>query len=430
MLRLAFLLSVALALVAGNIATAQAASNSPTSRQEKQDLQREQRSLRGQLSSIRKDINKKQAALDKANSDLSTSERAISRSNRTLKRLSNRKSDLENRLSDLARQSQLVGLHVQDAEDIVSVITRAQFLNTMRQPWQTALEGGNPNEVVRMSGILSYLAREQARTLDRLENRQKNIAAVTEKTNAASAELAKVVKDEQDNRQQLEEDKKKREVAAASIKEQLNDQKERYQQLLKNQEQLSALINQIDRRIAEEAKKAAAARRQAQQQQRSQKSTASGSKEQPTFGTDKERTIVAPTTGNFGKLRGRLTMPTQGTIAARFGQRRSGAAANLIWRGLQIRAPMGQNVRACAAGVVVFSDWMRGFGNLIIIDHGSNYLSVYANNETLYKSTGEQVKQGETIATVGKSGGEDQPGLYFELRYKGKPFDPLPWLSR
>jgi septal ring factor EnvC (AmiA/AmiB activator) len=73
---------------------------------------------------------------------------------------------------------------------------------------------------------------------------------------------------------------------------------------------------------------------------------------------------------------------------------------------------------------------MRGFGNLLILDHGSNYLSVYANNETLYKQVGSRVRQGETIASVGSSGGEDQPGLYFELRYKGKPFNPEGWLSR
>ena len=123
-------------------------------------------------------------------------------------------------------------------------------------------------------------------------------------------------------------------------------------------------------------------------------------------------------------------MPTRGQVVARFGQKREGAASDLSWRGLLIRAKQGQNVVATAAGTVVFSDWMRGFGNLLILDHGSNYLSVYANNETLYKSVGQSVKQGETIASVGRSGGEDSPGLYFELRYKGKPFDPARWIAQ
>ena len=126
---------------------------------------------------------------------------------------------------------------------------------------------------------------------------------------------------------------------------------------------------------------------------------------------DPRRTTVAPTTGNFGKLRGKLTMPTKGKAAARFGQKREGAASTLAWRGLLIRAKQGQDVVAAGPGTVVFSDWMRGFGNLLIVDHGSNYLSVYANNETLYKSVGDSVKQGETIASVGSSGGEDAPWL-------------------
>ena len=129
-------------------------------------------------------------------------------------------------------------------------------------------------------------------------------------------------------------------------------------------------------------------------------------------------------------MRGKLLMPTKGKIIARFGQKREGAAADLAWRGLLISAKMGQDVVATAGGTVVFADWMRGFGNLLILDHGSNYLSVYANNESLFKSVGDSVKQGDTIASVGQSGGEDSPGLYFELRYKGKPFDPARWLKK
>ncbi len=123
-------------------------------------------------------------------------------------------------------------------------------------------------------------------------------------------------------------------------------------------------------------------------------------------------------------------MPASGTIAARFGQKREGAASTLPWRGLLIRAKQGANVVAAGPGTVVFSDWMRGFGNLLIVDHGSNYLSVYANNESLYKSVGDKVKQGETIASVGNSGGEERPGLYFELRRRGTPIDPSPWLAK
>ena len=79
-------------------------------------------------------------------------------------------------------------------------------------------------------------------------------------------------------------------------------------------------------------------------------------------------------------------------------------------------------------GVVGFADWLRGFGNLLIIDHGSGYLSLYSNNESLYKQVGDEVRAGDVIATVGSTGGQDVPGLYFELRHRGQPFDPLSWV--
>jgi septal ring factor EnvC (AmiA/AmiB activator) len=86
-------------------------------------------------------------------------------------------------------------------------------------------------------------------------------------------------------------------------------------------------------------------------------------------------------------------------------------------------------VRAVAAGRVAFADWLRGFGNLLILDHGEGILSVYGNNEAVLVSTGERIEAGAQVATVGTSGGHREPGLYFELRYEGRPFDPLRWVA-
>jgi septal ring factor EnvC (AmiA/AmiB activator) len=85
-------------------------------------------------------------------------------------------------------------------------------------------------------------------------------------------------------------------------------------------------------------------------------------------------------------------------------------------------------VRAVGSGRVAFADWLRGFGNLLIVDHGGGYLSLYSNNESLYKQAGEPVRAGDVVAAVGATGGQDEPGLYFELRHQGKPFDPLAWV--
>jgi septal ring factor EnvC (AmiA/AmiB activator) len=111
----------------------------------------------------------------------------------------------------------------------------------------------------------------------------------------------------------------------------------------------------------------------------------------------------------------------------RFGARREGGGVS--WKGLFIRATQGAAVKAIATGQVVFADWLRGFGNLIIVDHGEGYMSLYSNNESLYKQVGEKVQPGDAIATVGNSGGQPEPGLYFEMRHQSRPVNPLLWVK-
>ncbi|MGB4226990.1 MAG: peptidoglycan DD-metalloendopeptidase family protein, partial [Candidatus Dechloromonas phosphoritropha] len=128
----------------------------------------------------------------------------------------------------------------------------------------------------------------------------------------------------------------------------------------------------------------------------------------------------------FARQKGSLRFPVRGAVAGRFGSARDGGGT---WRGLFIKADTGSDVKAVAGGRVVFAEWMRGFGNLLIVDHGDSYLSIYGNNDSLLKQVGQGVKGGETVATVGNSGGNPESGLYFEIRHKGQPVDPMKWAS-
>jgi murein hydrolase activator len=131
-------------------------------------------------------------------------------------------------------------------------------------------------------------------------------------------------------------------------------------------------------------------------------------------------------TAPFSALRGKLRLPVRGELTGRFGAPRG---AGIESKGVFIRAPEGEQVRAIAGGQVVYADWMRGFGNLLIVDHGEKYLSIYANNEALLKQVGDAVAPGEAIAITGASGGNEETGLYFELRHLGRAFDPLGWVK-
>lgn len=135
-----------------------------------------------------------------------------------------------------------------------------------------------------------------------------------------------------------------------------------------------------------------------------------------------------PTPGDatpFSNMRGKLVLPVAGNIGHRFGHQRN--QGKMKWQGVFIDAPEGDPVYAVHYGRVVFSDWLRGFGLLMIISHGEGYMSLYGHNQVLYRETGEWVTAGDVIASVGDSGGQNRTGLYFEIRIDGKPSDPQRW---
>jgi septal ring factor EnvC (AmiA/AmiB activator) len=129
----------------------------------------------------------------------------------------------------------------------------------------------------------------------------------------------------------------------------------------------------------------------------------------------------------FEALKGKLRLPVRGELLGRFGTPREEPGST--WKGLFIKAASGEVVKAVADGLVVYADWLRGFGNLLILDHGKGFMSLYAYNDGLLRQVGERVRAGDSIAAVGASGGAADSGLYFELRRDGKPFDPMPWVS-
>lgn len=137
--------------------------------------------------------------------------------------------------------------------------------------------------------------------------------------------------------------------------------------------------------------------------------------------------IDVPQSDNaFADLRGKLPWPTKGRVLRNYGSSR--VSGKMAWQGMLIASATGSPVVAVHHGRVVFSDYLRGHGLLIIVDHGGNYMSLYAHNQALYKELGEWVDAGEVIASVGNTGGQQQSALYFELRYRGEPTNPKRWL--
>ena len=130
--------------------------------------------------------------------------------------------------------------------------------------------------------------------------------------------------------------------------------------------------------------------------------------------------------GDFSALKGKLPWPVRGQLKQKFGSPRAEGS----WDGVLINANEGVEIKAVTRGKVVYAEWLRGYGLLTIIDHGQGYMTLYAFNQSLYKRTGDTVEAGDVIASVGQSGGRSQAGLYFGIRKKGVPIDPLEWCQR
>mgnify|MGYP001025188911 FL=1 len=407
-------LSLLLAASAGLVLCAEAApaaSGSAATAKQKARAENQKANVEKQLSDMQKRLSEREAASEAANDELRKADQAISDANRRLRSLKGEREKVEARLAELRSDSRTVGRDLSGAEKLLEDIVRAQYIHSQRHSWQSLIEGGNPNELSRTAAELRYLSIAQVRAADALEKEQSRIETVSEETRARRTELQRIAREEESNRRELLSEKRDRQEAVKKLKRDIETQQAAIDKLKKDQTRLENLVADIDKRLERERAPEEAAR----QREAARQAKASAKPVEPLA------------SGNFAKLKGRLTKPVSGRIAATFGSRRTGTA---LWQGLLFRAPEGAEVSACASGRVVFSDWLRGYGNLIIIDHGNTYMSVYANNESILKNVGDRVKAGETVATVGTSGASDEPGLYFEIRYKGKPINPQPWLAK
>jgi septal ring factor EnvC (AmiA/AmiB activator) len=223
-------------------------------------------------------------------------------------------------------------------------------------------------------------------------------------------------------------DKRSREQVLQKLSVQIKKQQREISNLKRDERRLTQLVERLNRVMAQQAAREAARARAAQQAQKTPKTDKrAASQPRRGLGVNTETPVAFRSGTPFSGLKGSLRLPVAGELMNRFGAQREGGGVS--WKGLFIRAAEGTVVKAIASGQVVFSEWLRGFGNLIIVDHGEGYMSLYSNNESLYKQVGERVQPGDPIATVGNSGGQPDTGLYFEMRHQSRPVNPLLWVK-
>ena len=320
---------------------------------------------------------------------------------------------------------------------------RAQYASGL-SPWTSLLSGDDPQEIGRQLAYLAYLSRARARALGDLRQSIDKLSALQTEADASRRDLKKLLADTEAQKKNLEAKQAERREVLADIQSQLEEQRRQARALETREKRLGTLIEGLGveikraeerRRAEEEAARKAEAARRAEAERRARAEAAEQARQvreqaeaavRETAPADEQLGPREIPAGGFPGLKKGLPAPvTGGEVLGRFGAQRPDGG---IWRGIVLRAPTGTPVHAIAAGRVVYASWLSGFGNILIIDHGQQYLSVYAYNQSLLRQVGDIVVAGDTVARVGATGGQVDPGLYFEIRHDGAPINPQLWL--
>ncbi len=277
---------------------------------------------------------------------------------------------------------------------------RAAYLMGQEQRLKLILNQQDPAIFARIMVYFNCINKERLKNLSNKEIAVKLLGQLDQQKKTETELLQKILEQKKSEQALLDQDRKQRHALLAKIKQDYSSNEHQLSQLQENEISLKNLMSSLPITDEELA---------------------------VNVGQNKERAqINSEFKGDLSTLKGSLSWPIKGRLAQTFGSPR----ADSHWDGVLIEANEGTEIKAVMEGKVVYAEWLKGYGMLLIIDHGHGLMTLYAFNQSLYKHTGEWVESGDVIATVGQSGGRNQAGLYFGIRQNGTPVDPLEWCHR
>ena len=449
-------------------ASLQAAPKQPTNRsKQKAAAEATRAGIKKKLATLKRDVVRTESAREHAADELAASEEAISDANRSLLELAQEQQQTNQKLRELDGAQERLAATIANQKTQLSRLLREQYVAGNEDRIKLLLSGDNPNSISRDLQLMAYVSKSQARLLAALRSNLESVEANQLKVQNAKDELEEIAVEENQQKATLEKEKMRRQALLGNLSTRLADQRKQIGNLERDEQRMSGLVDRLSALIQQQAEAAAAEKRRrdalaaarakaraearaaalARAQAERERVAREGAKPAPARPADEPRIVQKPVEekpdpdeerpenialapaapeGAFVSMKGRLRAPVSGAVTASFGAKRGSGPS---WKGVFIKAPEGSEVRAVAAGRVVFASWLRGFGNLIIVDHGSQYLSIYGNNQSLLKRVGDAVRGGDHIAAAGNTGGIEESGLYFELRHRGKAFNPAGWVN-
>lgn len=357
--------------------------------------------LRSRIERLRTRLEDKEATRREARDALRDSERTISQVNRGLARLDAQERTLRSEAKRLAQRRGRLERRLTAQQAALGKVLAAYYTSGSPDAVRVALSGDNPADIARRLQYFGYVTRAANELIGSARESIAELEQLRKDALTQAKQLATVEAERRADRGRLLAQRQERQRVLARVSGEIRASRREMKVLVADEARLARLVEELAKVITSTS-------------------------------TDSEDRVenVAPSRApgsSFSSLKGKLRLPVRGELSGRFGgQRKPGVASS---KGIFISASEGQPVQAVAPGQVVYADWMRGFGNLLIVDHGEAYMSIYANNEALLKQVGDLVATGETIATVGATGGNEESGLYFELRHLGIAFDPLRWVT-
>lgn len=348
----------------------------------------ELKAVRSQIDKVRAEMERDAGRRDKLAKEIEESEKSVGTARGELEKLRRERAAHTARRTELAaeRQREEAGLAA-DRGALAGQIRAAHMIGK-REPIKLLLNQRDPAETGRVLVYYQYFGKARASQIAAIDAHLAELGRLDAELAVEEERLASLEEQQRGEVSKLQAARERRGRALVSLETESKNRAKQLDRLKDQQAGLEKLVREL-RRALERIDK---------------------------FPTDSKDA--------FAKLRGKLAWPVAGRLVASFGQVRAGGVK---WDGLLVAGAAGSPVRAVYHGRVVYADWLSGLGLLVIVDHGDGYLSLYGHNERLYKEVGERVTAGDTIATVGDSGGRARPELYFEIRKGGRPVDPRPW---
>lgn len=354
--------------------------------------------IRSQLAAEKKRFASTQTSISETQAALKSIETNISRSGAEMRRIATKQKEVSKQLQKLTATSiELENAQNRHERGLANTIAN-QYLTRGDDRIRLWLNGGDPLSMGRLMSFHQYVSDSRRTQLVSTKQALRETIEVREQVSEKSNQLARLSEEHQRAQESLQKDRTRRDALLATLNQTAATTQQKLDQLKEDEQRLINLLEALAKQ-----------------------------KSAPKPALTTKPKIVLPRSTRFADRKGALPWPVQGKVIQSFGSRHDGAGNKS--RGVMIDAAHGDSVRAIAPGRVVFAEWLRGFGLLLIVDHGDRYFSLYGHNETLLKDVGDLVEENHEIATVGASGGMTTSGLYFEIRHQAKPVNPAQWCA-